>query len=57
VRVGHATGTMETIAEDAESEYELGNCVDVCIVWEAGHDTEPCISVGHTSLYGSVHKC
>jgi hypothetical protein len=25
--VGHATCTMETIAEDAEGEYELGNCV------------------------------
>jgi hypothetical protein len=25
--VGHETCTMETIAEDAESEYELGNCV------------------------------
>lgn len=25
--VGHATWTMETIAEDAESEYELGKCV------------------------------
>lgn len=25
--VGHETCTMETIAEDAESEFELGNCV------------------------------
>ena len=24
---GHETWSMETIAEDAESEYELGNCV------------------------------
>ena len=24
---GHETCRMETIAEDAESEYELGNCV------------------------------
>jgi hypothetical protein len=33
---GHETCRMETIAEDAESEYELGNCVvqigvNVCV--------------------------
>jgi hypothetical protein len=49
---GHATGTMETIAEDAESEYELGNCVDVCTVLAAGHDKGPCIvlATGHDTV-------
>jgi hypothetical protein len=40
---GHATDAMETIAEDAESEYELGNCVAVCVVWAAGPSMAPCI--------------